>query len=450
MLISQLERLVTSAGLENTFVITAIGRRTRRITRIFPKMRRLFLFAALLTTGLGSAVCEAQPGEPLLPSSSTLSRLGLERMWSGQATLNPERDKVAHIVLDEELIFVQSDSGFITGFDSETGEKKWATKLGRYDEPSFPAISNQDQVLVIVGPYMYGLSKRLGNTLWRLRLPGAPSTAPAVDDTHVYMGMLDGSIYAANLKKIRQLYQEQRLPQWSGDAIEWRYQAFKSITTQPVVTTRVINFASRGGSLYGLTTGDHKLTFQLETDQPIVAPLTRWKDQLFVASEDHSVYALNVENGKILWDFVSGLPIRRKPLVVDGDLYLAPERGGVYALNASNGVQLWWRPDLEQVATIAGGSLFATDTDRNLLRVDRSNGAIEGTIPLRRYAHFLSNGVTDRVYVATESGFVLAMRVAGRDFPVYHQQPDLLPIVPIFEPEEAPAEEAPSSEADSQ
>lgn len=395
-----------------------------------------------------SSVCQGQTGTPVIPSHEKLARLGLERMWVGQATLNISRDKVDHISLDEEMVFVQSDSGLITAFDAERGDRLWATKLGRGDSEAFPAIANENEVLVVTGAYLYSLNKRNGNTYWKLRLPGPPSTSPALDDEHVFLGMVDGSIYAVNLAKARELYQEQRLPQWSSETIDWRYQAFKEVTTQPVVASQIVNFASRGGSLYGVTARDHKLAFQLETEKAIVAPLARWEDRLFVASEDFSVYSLNANNGKVYWEFLTSAPIRKPPIALDRDLFLSPERRGLFCLDLQTGELRWVRPEVEFFAAATSDSVYATDMERNLMRIDRENGAIIGAIPMRSFPVTLPNIVTDRIYLATTSGLVLALRQTGRTFPVYHQNPLRLPIVPMFAPEEEEAEAVPTTDGE--
>ena len=395
-----------------------------------------------------TALAQRQTTDKVLPTQQQLSLFGLERAWWGQATLNPSRDKVRHVTIDEDIVYVQATSGTMTAFSSETGERLWATQLGRFDQPSFPAVSNEDLALVIVGSTMYGVEKQTGRTIWTLVLPGQPSTGPSIDENQVYVGTLDGSVYAFSLKKIRQLYREQRLPQWSHEALAWRYKAAKEVTSPPIVTGRVVNFASRDGSLYSVGATDRKLLYQLQTDAAIVAPLARSGKVLYMASEDNTFYALNVDNGRILWDFTSGLPIRRAPFAIVNDLYITPDRGGMYCLNAANGVQRWWQPSLVRFLAVVGESMFASDEDGNLIKVSRASGAITGAYPLRAFTVRVSNDRTDRIYLATESGLIIAMRQQGETLPVFHKFPDRLPILPLVEPEEPATEEAkPATEA---
>ncbi|RLS44222.1 MAG: pyrrolo-quinoline quinone [Planctomycetota bacterium] len=415
----------------------------------------------------GVAMAQRQTADKVLPTQQQLSRFGLERAWWGQATLNPSRDKVRHVTVDEDIVYIQASSGSTTAFNSETGERLWAIQLGRFDQPSFAAVSNEDLALFVVGSTMYGIEKATGKTAWTLTLPGQPSTGPSVDDNQVYVGTLDGSVYAFSLRKIRRLYQEQRLPQWSHEALAWRYQAGKEVTSPPIATGRTVNFASRDGSLYSVSAADRKLVYQMETDKPIVAPLVRSGKLQFLASEDFKFYAINIVepttnkdkdkdkdngkdnvNGTVKWEFTSGLPIRRAPVVVANDLFLMPDRDGMYCLNASTGALRWRQPYLIRFLAIAGDAMYASDEDGNLIKTNKATGVIAGSYPLRAFSVKVSNDRTDRIYMATESGLIIAPRQKGESLPTFHKFPDRLPILPLVEPEEGTTEEAkPADEA---
>ena len=382
-----------------------------------------------------SSAASAQSISKRLPTQENLSPLGLERAWWGQAVLNPRRDTIRHISVDEDVAYVQATSGALTAFDSETGQKLWATQLGQFDEPSYPAVANDNIALVVVGSAMYGLEKKTGKIAWKLILPGPCSTEPAIDDDHAYVGTLDGSLYAFSLKTIRQLHQEQRLPQWSAKTMVWRYQAGKEVTSQPLVTGRSVVFASRDASLYSVTASDRKLNYQLQTDGPIVAPITNSGSILYLASEDGTFNAINIDNGRVLWNFTSSSPIRNAAQAVARDLYITPERRGMYCINADNGQQRWWQPNLTRFVAVIGDSMFASDHDGRLVKVSRETGTITATLPLRDFTIRFINDRTDRIYLATESGLILALRQNGEEFPVFHKFPDRLPILPLIAPD---------------
>src|SRR5262245_28202618 len=136
------------------------------------KAVRALTIVALVFCVLQTRTFAQIKSEGTLPTQKQLYRLGLERSWWGQAVMNPSRDKVRNIAVDEDLVYVQSTSGVTTAFDAETGRQAWAVQLGRFDPPSYPAVSNEDLVLIVVGSTMYGLEKKSGRTMWTLILPG--------------------------------------------------------------------------------------------------------------------------------------------------------------------------------------------------------------------------------------------------------------------------------------
>lgn len=361
--------------------------------------------------------------------------IGLERAWWGQAVFNPSRDKIAHIVIDEDNLYVQATSGHVTAFDAEDGRKLWAVLLGSNDDPMFPIAANETECIVIVGTKMVCMQKRTGKILWTLRLPGAPSTGAALDDDHVYYGTLNGSVYAFSLKRIRELYLEQRLPQWSYDAFVWKYKAAGEITSTPIAGGRLVKFASRDGSVYAVSARDRRLAFQFETDAPIVAPMALSGRSLYLASEDFTFYSIDAENGSVNWDFSTGLPIRKAPHVVGNDLFVTPDRGGMYCMSTSAGTQRWWNKAITQFVAVGGNSVYASDANMNLLMLSRSEGKVTGSLPVRHYSYRVANDRTDRLYLSTANGTVVCLRPTGRPYPTFHRYPDRLPLMPEFEPE---------------
>ena len=95
-------------------------------------------FSVLFLSASNAAQAQKTGFTPRIPSQRLLGRYGLERAWWGQATLNPTRDKVRHMTVDEENVYVQATSGVVTAFNNETGKRLWAVQLGRRDLASYP------------------------------------------------------------------------------------------------------------------------------------------------------------------------------------------------------------------------------------------------------------------------------------------------------------------------
>lgn len=406
------------------------------------------------TLWIESAPAQAQSSSvsvaPELPSSRMLSRFGLERAWWSQATLNPKRDKVKYLVLDEENVYVQSTGGTVTAYEADSGKRLWAVQLGNRDEPIFPGVSNDKHFLAVNGMALYCIERFGGKVLWELTLPAMPSVGPSVDDQHIYIGALDGSIYSFELKKIDELYRKRLLPRWSFEALRWRYRTSKEITTTAYSTGRLVNFASRDGSLYAVGALERDLNWQFETNAPIIAPLAATEDSLILASEDNFVYCLDRNNGLARWEFASGYPIRKAPVVIENDLYILPDRGGLFNLTVRTGVEKWERAGITDFLGATKSRLFTSDVTGNIVLLQRSTGLPLGTLPLRPFSVRLENDRSDRLFLATPSGLVVCLREQGSEFAHFHKYPDRAPIVPDVEPDEptppVPMPDAPANQ----
>ena len=404
------------------------------------------LFAmALPLLGLTPTPVSAQQGirGSELPSHTMLRRHGLVRMWWGQATMDPSRDVIAHTLVDEDVVVMQASSGAVTTFDSETGRRLWSAQLGPRDAPSQRAVTNSNFVFIPAARKLYCLDKFSGELLWELKLPRIPSTSPAVSEDQIFYGSHDGSIFAFDLQRIRELYLKNELTEWGFLARQWRYQTGKTITTPPIATGRVVNFASLDNSLYCITAGSPRLQWQSETDSPVSAPVTYHQGFLYVACEDFNLYCLNAENGNARWQpFPSGFPIRSAPQVIGRQVFIFPDAGGLFAISAQTGKRTWWRQGVRHYVGASHERIYASDRVGNVVILRRTDGGVLGTMPLRQFGVKHSNDRTDRLFLATNSGLLVAIREAGdeHEFPVFHQNPDLLPILPEFAaPAPAPA-----------
>lgn len=382
---------------------------------------------------------ESSVGISLL-TNRELMQHDLERVWWGQATVDPQRDKVAHLTIDEINLYAVSTAGIITAFNNETGKKLWATQLGRGNNISYPPVSNSKYVFMTVGTKLYSIDRLNGEIDWELQLPGSASTSPTVDDEAIYVGTLSGRIYAWNLRKLKELSGESKLPAWRETAIRWTYQTGDKITTPPLVTNRTLLFASQDGSLYSVTLNDRELTFQFETDAPISTRLAENAESIFLASEDQNLYCLNILNGKVRWRIRTSFPIRIPVTVIENEVYLSSRKKGLFQLSAQSSQEQWWQPSASTFVSLSPDRLYASDEMGNLLVLSRNDGAILSVVPLRKYKIKLMNERTDRIFCSSESGLIMCLRQKDLPFPVRFKHKDQYPILPELAPETAAPE----------
>jgi len=409
------------------------------------KLPKYFILA-LLFTGLCSENLLAQRLNEssvglTIPTQRSLVKHNLERVWWGQATVDPHRDRIVHLTLDEINLYAISTSGIITAFNNETGKKLWSTQMGRGNSISYPPVSNSKYVFITVGTNLYSIDRQNGEIDWVLQLPTSPSTSPTVDDDAVYIGSLNGRVYSWNLRKLKELSGESKLPAWRDSAIRWTFQTGDAITTPSIVTPRALLFASQDGSLYSVTLSDRQMTFQFETDAPIATDLAENENSVFLASEDQNLYCLNILNGIVRWRIRTSFPIRKPVMVLENEVYLSSRKSGLFQISGDTGVEEWWQPLGSSFISMSPTRVYATDELGNLLVLSRKDGALLSAVPLRKFQVKLMNDHTDRIFCASESRVILCLKQKDLPFPIRFKYQDKYPILPEVAPEPADANE---------
>lgn len=376
-----------------------------------------------------------------MPTKNLLNRHGLERAWWNRATLNPARDRIQYLVADKTVLYAQTRSGLVTAFRADSGKKLWSLQISGKNAPSFPVTSNEKLAIMVSGIHMVAVEKMTGKVVWRIRLPGAPSTGATIDETNIYIGTQNGSLYAFDIKKILDLYKKKLLPQWSHQTIRWRYKTHKTVTTAALSAETVVLFASKAGILYCVTTDQRKVVFQFETDDPISAPLeesrraigkdkTKFQRYLFLASENKNLYCLDMKNGRQRWKYTAGLPISTAAKVIGNDVYLTPRRGGVHCLEETTGKLKWKRTDVQQFLAASKKTVFMSDQLGNVILLSRKDGAINSVLPMRNFSVRMSNGRTDRLFMAQPDGLIICIHEREQRSPIFHKHADRPAVTP--------------------
>ncbi len=408
----------------------------------------LRVFGLLTLASLTAATASAQTGTPIrVPTDGELGRYDLELAWSGNAVMDASRDLAVNIALDEESVYIQTRNGFVTALDAETGTRRWAQLFGRLDTPAFPVVTNQEMLLVVAGMQVYAVNKWNGHLLWKVTVPEQAGSPPTLDAERVYIATEQGSVYAFDLAKIYELHHAGKLPESGHLARLWRHRTSKSVEFPPVVVnyeriddkvrqiTDVV-FASQTGILYSVGAGDHKLSFQMETTKPISAPMGKLNSRIFLATGSQHVYCIDVATRKFVWEFTSRSPIRTAPRIIGDRCYLNPTDGTLYCVDVNTGVELWREDDAVDFVGQSARYLFASDKLGNLMLLvpdlETHSTTIAARLPLRQFSIRGTNELTDRVYMCSPNGTVIAIRDRGSSFPLYYKNPEQRPIEPLL------------------
>ncbi|WP_437185811.1 PQQ-binding-like beta-propeller repeat protein [Planctomicrobium sp. SH668] len=384
----------------------------------------------------------AQGKKSFLPSEVELNRHGLTMAWWAQADVNASRDRVEFFSCDEQCVYVQSSTGVLTVIHSELGRKQWGQLIGKPEQQSFPVSTNENEVLVAVGLSLFSLKKETGTTEWTMLCPEYPSTSPQVDDRYLFIGTVDGSILAYDLEEIRKTYSQGLLPQWTVRSRLWNFQAPERIVSTPVSFRDDVIFASARGEIYSLKKSNKELNYQIELNTPLRTQLGFSSDRMLVCDARARMLCLEKASGRTLWTFAGGAPIQKRPIISGANVFVVPHRKGLTALNSATGVTEWNNPLASTFLAATDNRVYASDDSNNLLILDRSNGKLVGSLSLRDFSVRVTNDRTDRIFLSSPGGTVIALREIDSTFPPYYLNPERRPISPEFAAEEETEETA--------
>jgi outer membrane protein assembly factor BamB len=202
------------------------------------------------------------------------------------------------------------------------------------------------------------------NLLWSYptsNRPGASENSPAISNGILYVGSVDGNLYA--------------LDATSGTKL-WNYSTGNTIDSSPAVYNGIVYVGALG--FYALNATNGEKIWNSSSDYIMSSPTIVNGVVYFAGS--HTVYALNAENGMMLWNnsvSSSNWQIVSSPAVANGIVYIGSDDHNLYALNATDGSQLWVYPTssyVESSPTVANGIAYVISDDENLYALNTTNG----------------------------------------------------------------------------
>jgi outer membrane protein assembly factor BamB len=282
---------------------------------------------------------------------------------------------------------------------------KWQNPLGVPSSAFFlessPAVANGVVYVGSVEGIVYALNANTGARLWSFATGREVESSPAIANGVVYVGSDDGNLYALNASTGAKL--------WSV-AINTNFPPSGFLMpSSPAVVNGVVYVgagdnvvalnAGTGARLWSVTNGD-------QTSSPAVA-----NGVVYMGSVAGIVYALNAGTGAQLWSFDTDSAgengIFSSPAVANGVVYVGSNNGNVYALNASTGVKLWSylagpQPNFQVFSSpaVANGVVYFGSFDGNVYALNASTGALLWSFP----AGGLSSPAVANGVVYIESG----------------------------------------------
>lgn len=258
--------------------------------------------------------------------------------------------------------------------------------------------------------------------LWTFQAKGIIESTAAVVDNTVYVGTLDGFLYAIDAQTGEQ---------------KWRYETESEIKASPSVKDGVVYIGDGDGIFHAIDLNNGQKKWQFTSEGEIISSANFNGDRVLFGSYDGFLYCLNRKNGDFIWKFetegyVHGTPsiwtqtadetddTKNFVIVTGCDSYLR-------VININDGTQVQ-QVDLGAYTGASPAILTTTNSQtttnvraycgtygNEVLGVDLTSGEIAWRYehPVRKLPFFASAAVTENIVI-----------IGGRDKMVHALSPE--------------------------
>lgn len=147
------------------------------------------------------------------------------------------------------------------------------------------------------------------DVLWKFTVAGtAFDSTPSIVDGVVYVGDMDGRLYALNLETGAKL---------------WEQKFEDGFLAAAAVREGRLFLGDIAGKFYCLDAKTGKTLWTFATQAEIDSSANFYRDRVIVGSQDATLYCLNAAEGKLVWKFAIADQIRCTPTVVENRAFVA-------------------------------------------------------------------------------------------------------------------------------
>jgi hypothetical protein len=117
--------------------------------------------------------------------------------------------------------------------------------------------------------------------------------------------------------------------------IKWKFQTGKGISSSPAISNGIVYVGSLDGYIYAIDAELGYLIWKIYIGQITSSPLV-FGDLVYVGSDDKYLYALDALTGTLKWRYQTSGKVISSPSFSGGNLYVGSEDGYLYAFSSSN------------------------------------------------------------------------------------------------------------------
>jgi outer membrane protein assembly factor BamB len=207
---------------------------------------------------------------------------------------------------------------------------------------------------------LYALDSRSGPAKWQFKTTGGIFSSPAIADGVVYIGSEDKNLYAVDAETGRE---------------RWRFLTGAEVSSSPAVVGGVVYFGGMDTFVYAVAADTGDEIWKVRVGQAFSSPAV--VDGVVYIGAAQSVFALDAATGEEKWRAQTGGPVESSPAVVGDAVFIGNDAGTILALDRESGNELWTFQAGDAVISspaVVDGVVYVGSNDSNVYAIDAETG----------------------------------------------------------------------------
>jgi outer membrane protein assembly factor BamB len=266
-------------------------------------------------------------------------------------------------IVVRSTVYVMSNDAKVFAINSETGNIKWKTRIGKLSASS-PAFAHKRLYVTTLEPgHAVALNARTGKVEWRRELPGRSESSPVVQGGRVYFGAESGEVFALDEEKGK---------------VAWLVQTGGNVKAGPALHDGTLFVGNYSGQMYAIRAKDGAVRW---TSSDLGAGLGRSGrfystpavafGRVYAGNADGRVYSFEERTGDLAWSqslsgYVYGAPAVADTPGTPPSVYIGSNGGTAYALDARDGGEIWSVEvggEISGAGSVIGDVFYISDVD---------------------------------------------------------------------------------------
>ena len=304
--------------------------------------------------------------------------------------------EISSYTLPRSTLFALGANGRVFCIDADTGNTRWIQQVGDYRLPSVGLGASKTHVAVANGSSVYCLDFETGRVLWSGRCKDGIDSSPTCSEENVYVPLVSGRLQTFPIEK---------------EGVEsFRLVAEGNPLSRPLVTENHVVWTTEKGHMNVAPLNRRTVEYRLKSSGPVVSQASASGGKLFVGSLDGFVYGVSEISGRLDWEVSTGQGVMKSPVPFGTDVYVVSAGNELYKVDSKEGTYPeGWQFPLRGIREIAGfgvNTIYCVNNQGTLIGIDRDTRAITKSIGGSSIELVMPNGITDRMFFATKSGFI--------------------------------------------